>query len=140
MLVKKLIIILAIIVLLNMFLMDNFVFAQTTATNSANELCKDPTNCPVKSVNDIYNILGKIVSYTYAIFFIVAVFFILLAAFSFLTARGDPQKIISARNQILWAVVAIVIALLSVGAEAIIKDILNNGGNTNFSPSGLPYY
>lgn len=133
MFVKKLTIILAAVSLFNMFLMNSLVFAQTTATNSANELCKDPSTCPVKSITDVYNILGRVVSYTYTIFFIVAIFFILLAAFSFLTARGDPQKIISARNQILWAAVAIAIALLSYAASAIIKDILGSG-----SPSPVP--
>ncbi len=135
MLVKKTIIILAAIGLFNMFLMNNLVFADTYAVqNSAQQLCTDPSNCRVQSVDDIYRILGKIVGYTYTIFFIVAIFFILLAAFSFLTARGDPQKIISARNQILWASVAIAIALISFSVSIIVKNILGGGGNT--IPSG----
>jgi len=121
------------VLVINLFAASNFTLGQTTATNSANELCKDPATCPVKSITDVYNILGKIVWYTYTIFFIVAIFCILLAAFSFLTARGDPQKIISARTQILWAAVAIAIAILSYSASTIIKSILNSG-----SPSPVP--
>ncbi len=126
MFIKKYAIILTAIGLFSMALTSNFVFSQTTAQNSAQQLCANPADCPISSVNDIYRILEKIVGYVYGIFFIVAVLFILLAAFSFLTAQGDPQKIISARNQILWAAVAIAIALLSVGAQAIVRDFLSN--------------
>jgi ABC-type transport system involved in cytochrome c biogenesis permease component len=80
---------------------------------------------PIKSPEDIYKILGKIVRYTYEIFFIVAVLFILIAAYNFLFARGDPEKVKSARSQVLYAAIAIAVAFLSVGAEAIIKDLLS---------------
>jgi len=89
---------------------------------------------PVRSFEDIYRILATIVKYVYEVFFVVAVLFILIAAFNFLFARGDPERIKSARSQILYAVIAIVIALLSVGAEAIIKDLLGKGA----SPSSIP--
>jgi len=117
---------LTIIGLFNLLLLDKIVFAANTSQSAAQQLCQG-SDCPIQSINDIYNILAKIVQYTYEIFFIVAVLFILFAAFTFLTAQGDPQKIISAKKQIFWASVAIAIALLSVGAEAIIKDILSSG-------------
>jgi len=79
---------------------------------------------PVSTPEKIFSILKTIVQYTYTIFFIVAVLFILIAAFNFLTAKGDPAKIIAARSQILWAIVAIIIALLSVGAAQIINNFI----------------
>ncbi|MBI3638207.1 hypothetical protein HY227_00490 [Candidatus Wolfebacteria bacterium] len=51
-------------------------------------------------------------------------FFILLSAFNFLFARGEPEKIKSARTQIMWASIAIAIALISVGAAQIINTFL----------------
>ena len=60
----------------------------------------------------------------YQAFFIVAVGAVLLAAFTYLTAKDDPEKIKSATKQILWASVAIAIALVSVGANVIIKDLI----------------
>ncbi|MFH1347050.1 MAG: hypothetical protein ABIH10_02260 [Spirochaetota bacterium] len=80
----------------------------------------------ISTPDKIFSILKTIVQYTYTIFFIVAVMFILIAAFNFLTAKGDPTKIMGARSQILWAVVAIIIALLSVGAALIISNFLTN--------------
>ncbi|MBI4993576.1 hypothetical protein HZC33_01270 [Candidatus Wolfebacteria bacterium] len=93
------------------FLILNFAFAQAGSS-------------PVKSASDVYNILGKIVSWMYTIFFIVSVFFVLLAAFKFLTAEDDPEKIKGATKSIMWAAVAVVVALLSVGFGKIIESFI----------------
>lgn len=109
-----------------LFLIFSFlpnVFAQNTLNQAAQQLCTG-ADCVINSPNQIFNILTKIVRWAYTIFFVVAVFFILLAAFNFLTAQGDATKIQNARDQILWAVVAIIIALISVGAAQIIKSFV----------------
>lgn len=108
------------------FLASSFlpnVFAQNTLDQAALQLCSG-TDCVINNPQQIFTILSKIVRWTYTIFFIVAVFFILLAAFNFLTAQGDSTKIQEARSQILWAIVAIAIALISVGAAQIIKNFI----------------
>ncbi len=79
---------------------------------------------PVKSVNDVIRVLNDIVGWAYKIFFIVAVMFVIFAAYKFLFAQEDPEKIKSAKNQIIYAVVAIIIALLSVSFDVIIKNFL----------------
>lgn len=115
---------------INIFLLfSNFYFLTSdvalagTAQQAAQDLCSGGT-CPISSVEGIFNIIKKVVQWTYTIFFVVAVFFILLAAFNFLTAQGDPEKIKNARSQILWASVAIAIALISVGAAQIINSLI----------------
>ncbi len=89
---------------------------------------------PVKRVNDVIRILYNIVRWTYDIFFITAVFFILLAAYKFLFAQEDPEKIKSAKNQVIYAVIAIIIALLAISFDVIIKDFLGgsqSGGSSS---------
>ena len=76
-------------------------------------------------MNDVIRVLNNIVSWTYIIFFIVATFFILIAAFNFLTARENPEKIKTAKDQLLYAAIAIAIALMSSGIKAIVLDILS---------------
>lgn len=99
---------------------------------------------PVKSVNQVIKILERIVEWTYRIFFIAAVFFILMAAFKFLSAGDDSEKINQAKKQIIYAVVAIIIALLSVSFTAIIENFLGGGGPSSSevygppSPSNIP--
>lgn len=114
----------AIIGLFGLFMANNIVFGQTyTAQNGADQLCQG-SSCPIKTPDDIFRVLKTIVQWTYTCFFVVAVFFILIAAFNFLTAQGDPTKINSAKSQILWACVAIAIALISVGAAQIIQEFI----------------
>lgn len=81
-------------------------------------------DCPVTSIKDVMNILTSIVNIMYTAFFIVAIAFIILAAFSYLTAQDDPEKIKSATKQIMWAAVAIAVALISVGFNQIVKSFL----------------
>ncbi len=80
---------------------------------------------PIRTLSDIERVLNDIVEIIYIIFFIVAIFFILIAAFSFLTAQADPEKINIAYKRIFYAAIAIAIALISIGVEKIILDILN---------------
>jgi len=99
------------------------VMAQGSVSDAANDLC-DGSDCPITDIDQIFDILKTVVQYVYTIFFIVAILFILIAAFNFLTAKGDPTKVQGARSQITWAVVAIIIALISVGAAQIIGSFL----------------
>lgn len=110
----------SIVGLFSIFL-GNLVFAQYDMNKAAEDLAE---GSPIRNPQQIFDILAKVVMYAYTIFFIVAVVFIIVAAFNFLTAQGDPEKIKSARSQITWACVAIAIALISVGAAQIIKTFI----------------
>ncbi|MFA5098848.1 MAG: hypothetical protein WC461_01360 [Candidatus Paceibacterota bacterium] len=100
----------------------NVALAQSYDLNSAAQQLA--AGSPISTPEKIFSILKTVIQYTYTIFFITAVFFILIAAFNFLTAKGDPAKIVNARQQIFWAIIAIVIALLSVGAASIISNFV----------------
>ena len=76
------------------------------------------------TVGGIVGLLGQIVRWVYIIFFIIAVLMIILAAFSYLTAGGDEEKVKAAKNRIIYAAVAIMVALLAVGFESIIRTFL----------------
>jgi len=51
----------------------------------------------------------------------VALIYILIGAFNFVTSQGDPQGTTKARNTIIYAVIGLVIA---VSAEAIVDFVL----------------
>ena len=142
---KKSSIIFVVLALSGFALMNNVVFAQDYVPNplgteygqntgntgyndikqQAEEMAEGlPAN--LKDPQGIFNILGGILRYAYTIFFIVAIIFILIAAFNFLTAKDNPEKVKSARSQLMWAAVAIAIALISVGAANIILNFLEN--------------
>ena len=77
-----------------------------------------------ESIGQLFDILLAALSWVYAIFFVIAAFFILFAAFTYLTAKGDPEKVKGARDQIIYAVIAIVVALLAFSIDRIVKAFL----------------
>lgn len=74
----------------------------------------------------LLDLLRAIVRYVYIGFFILAVLFILYAAFLYLTAAGSDEAIGKAKKVLIYAVVAIIIAFLAVGFETIIGTFLTN--------------
>lgn len=78
------------------------------------------------TVGGLADLLRAIVRWVYIGFFILAVFFILYAAFLYLTAAGNDEAIGRAKKVLIYAVVAIVIAFLAVGFETIIGTFLTN--------------
>lgn len=73
---------------------------------------------------DVELILTKIVNWLIMILLVVAALFIVLAAFTFVTAGGDPEKINTARNQVLYALIGVAVALLAWGLVALVKKII----------------
>lgn len=72
-------------------------------------------------------VVGKIQSVTkflLGIFFLAAVVFIVLAAFKYLTAKGDPTKLKEAQKMLVSAIVAIIIALLAYAIPSIAINFL----------------
>ena len=58
-----------------------------------------------------------------ALFALVAIF-VVIAAFQYLTAQGDPEKTKTAKNMIIYAIVALGIALIAGGVKGIVANIL----------------
>lgn len=81
-------------------------------------------NTNINSVSSLVDILRGVVRWIYIIFFIIAVLFIIFAAFTYLTAGGDPEKTTNAKNQLIYAAVAIAVALLAVGFQSIVSNFL----------------
>lgn len=72
----------------------------------------------------LVKVLNTVVSWIFTVFLIVAVIFVIIAAFSYLTSGGDPEKIKTASKQLVFAAVAIAVALLSVSIRFIVQDLL----------------
>jgi hypothetical protein len=90
---------------------------------------KDPTTAsPITNVTDVIGpsgILVVAIQWIYTTFFIVAVLFILMAAYNFIRGGTNPKAIETAKAQLKYAVIAIVIALVASGASAIIDAFLS---------------
>lgn len=75
-------------------------------------------------ISDVIRILERFLSWMFTIFLIIAAIFIILAAFNYLTAGGDDEKIKTAKKQFIYAIVAIVIALIATGVRFVVEQLL----------------
>lgn len=80
-------------------------------------LAEAPTVTPITA-------LGKIRDALYSLLLIIATIFIILAAFNFITAAGDPEKVKTARNYVIYALVGVIVAVLARGFIDYIKTTL----------------
>lgn len=93
---------------------------------------------PVKTAQETLDVLARVVKWIYTIFFIAAVAFILFAAFNYLTGASQPEKIKTAHTQLVYALIAIAIALLAVGAVTIIQNVLGGKAEGTTGTTRLP--
>ena len=73
---------------------------------------------------DLLLIVDTATNWIFAIFTVLTLIFILLAAFQFVTAGGDAEKVGEARQKLIWATVGIIIALASKGLVPVLRNIL----------------
>jgi len=79
---------------------------------------------PVTSMYDVVGLLRTLVGWAFTLLMILAIFFIFLAAWNYLSSQGDENKIKTAGNQLIYAIIAIGVALLARGIEFIVRSLV----------------
>ncbi len=70
---------------------------------------------------DVVATIGNIADWLFYILLGVSVLFIVIAGLEYVTARGDPEKIKSAGQKVLYALVGIVVASLAKGLVVLVQ-------------------
>ena len=78
-------------------------------------------------------ILNTVINWLFGLLIILAVIFVLVAAFKYLTSGGDPEKVKSANHSLIYAAVAVAVAILAKGIPYLVASFL---GTTVTSPVG----
>ncbi len=92
---------------------------------SAFALDNNPTpSSPIKDATGVQNWLVGITKWGFRIFFILAVGFVLLAAYKYLMAKDNQAEVTKATAALKNAVIAIAIALVSAGVSSIVDSAL----------------
>ena len=78
----------------------------------------------IRSLADIYQKVVGLVNWAIGIFFVGAILSLFYAAFLYLTAGGDSTKIEPAKNQLIYSIIAITIALLAGSIRYIVENFL----------------
>ena len=84
----------------------------------------NPPQTGITSINDVNTVIVRIVNWVMGIFFVAAVLFIFWAAYLYLTAAGDTEKVSKAHNQLIYSIVAIAVALLAGSMRYIVANLL----------------
>lgn len=79
---------------------------------------------PVRGIEDVIRILNTVVNWIFTILLIVAVIYIFMAAFSYLGSGGDAVKVATAQTKLIYALVAIGVALIARGLEFIVRQLV----------------
>lgn len=74
--------------------------------------------------SQIVSLFEGIRDWLYTIFLVAVVISFLIAAFYFITAAGNPDKVQKGKDMIKYGVYGIVVALLAGGMTALLKSIL----------------
>ena len=86
---------------------------------------------PQGNITSLQSVLNTVcVVFDWAFYFLVAlaVIFIIVAAFKYLTAAGDPEKVKGAGGTLLYAAIAVGVALLARAVPLIVANFLGASG------------
>lgn len=86
----------------------------------------------ISTIGGFAQLLCTVAGWLFVFLIILSVIFIILAAFNYLTASGDPEKVKTASHQLIYAVVAIVVAVLARAVPLIVTSFV--GTTTGVQP------
>ncbi len=85
----------------------------------------------ITSLQSILNDLCIVFAWAFYFLIVVAILFVVIAAFKYLMAGGDPEKVKSAGATLMYAAVAIGVALLAKAVPLVIGNFLGAGTITS---------
>lgn len=89
---------------------------------SAQTLPNPPITDPATAVNTLCVIAG----WMFTFLIVLAIIFVILAAFNYLTAGGDPEKVKTASSQLIYAAVAVAVAIFAKGLPLLVSGVLGS--------------
>jgi type IV secretion system pilin len=100
---------------LGMWLVPALAFAQSSNTPSVK----------ISTVGGLIGILCTIFGWMFYILIVISLIMIILAAFDYVTAGDNSEKVSTARKKIMYAAIGLVVALLAKGLPLIVGNVLN---------------
>lgn len=77
-----------------------------------------------QSAGAILDLLDLVTDWIFAIAMAVALIYLVLAGFQFVTGGGDPTKVTQARQKLIYAIIGIGVALISAGFIATLRWLI----------------
>lgn len=80
----------------------------------------------IESPDEAVTLLETITNWFFTILMAVAVIMLILAAWTFLTAGGNPDSVTKARQMLVFALIGVAVAILAKGLPALIQALLES--------------
>lgn len=77
-----------------------------------------------QNIDDVFCTIVGILDYLFYALILLTIFFVIMAAFKYLTSGGDPEKVKESNKQLLYAAAAIVTGVLAYGIPRIAASII----------------
>lgn len=90
-----------------------------------------PNDTGITDTNTIFQSICTILNYVFTGLIILAILFVLIAAFRYLTAGGDPEKVKTASKTLIYAAVAVAVGILAQAIPIIVGNFLGAGSGFN---------
>lgn len=90
-----------------------------------------------KGAEGVLDLLNLATNWLFGALLVIAVIFIILAAYYFLFSGGETEKVSKAKNMLIYAAVAVAVGTLSKGIVLIIGSFFDEAGTD--LPPGEPY-
>jgi hypothetical protein len=88
----------------------------------------------IVSAQGVLNFVCTIFSWMFYFLIVLAIVFVVIAAYKYLFSGGSPEKTKGAQNALLYAAIAVAVALLAKGIPSIVASFL---GASNSSGGGF---
>jgi len=88
---------------------------------------KTGTKAGPEKMSDVVDLVKTIAGWFQAIVLAIAIFVIIYAGLTWMTAGGDEEKLGKARKMLIYGVVGIGVALFAYAAQALITNLLGGG-------------
>lgn len=110
------------------FLLSPFLaLAQTPAKFTGNGT--PPPKANFTTLQNVLDASCTVFSWMFYFLVVLAVIFIVIAAYKYLTAAGNPEKVKGATSTLLYAAIAVGVALLARAIPVVVGDFLTGSGN-----------
>lgn len=95
---------------------------------------KEPVNTP----QGLLGILTRVTNWIFAVLLALAVIFILIASFRYMSAGGSEETISKAHKMLIYAAIAVAVAVLARGIVAAVRIIAETPASTTSTSEQLP--
>lgn len=100
------------LLILSVILLPTLVFAETITIKN-----------PLK-VDTLAQLINKVIDFVFIMAWMITPIMIIVAGFFFITAQGEPEKILKAKKIVLWSLIGLLVITSAKGLTALFADII----------------